>query len=326
MHPQLLAILNQQADKKGILSYADYLRCALYAPEVGYYQSNRQRVGRSSQTDFYTARTFGTVFNTLLLASIRHLLGGEKLSDYTFIEIGAEPGQSFFQKENTPFLDVKTYTFSDTPVIPSKAVIFANELLDAQPFHRLIYLQGQWRELGVSIHGGKLKEVVLNALTPAIQNVANCLPSTHKEGYQLDFPLAAETLLRQLVAPLKKGLLVIFDYGKFWSELIENHPEGTARAYRKHRLHNDLLSFVGEQDITCHLCWDRLQAILQKNNFESLKLEKQEAFFMHHASDAIKSILEKHPSPLDETNQHLKMLIHPTFMGHAFQVLWGKRI
>lgn len=326
MHPQLLAFLNERADEKGTLSYVDYLHCALYAPEVGYYQQNKPRVGRSSKTDFYTARTFGTVFEKLLIASVTDLLEGEKLSDYTFIEIGAEPEQSLFQEIDVPFFEIKTYMLGDTPVIPPKAIVFANELFDAQPFHRLIYLQREWRELGVSINRDTLDEVVLDELTPEMQNIMRELPYPHKEGYRLDVPLLAETLLSRLVQSLKEGLLVIFDYGKFWSDLIHNYPDGTARAYLNHRQHNDLLRSPGEQDITCHLCWDRLKAVLQDNNFESVRVERQESFFIHHAPKTISRIIEKDAFSLEAERQYLKELLHPTLMGHAFQVLWGKRL
>ncbi len=79
--------------------------------------------------------------------------------------------------------------------------------------------------------------------------------------------------------------LLAFDYGKTWIELAEATPAGTARAYFRHAQSNDLLARPGEQDLTCHVCWDWLADALARHGFAAPQVESQESFFVHHAAD-----------------------------------------
>ena len=113
------------------------------------------------------------------------------------------------------------------------------------------------------------------------------LPATAPEGYVIDAPLAAVALAREIAAESWSGLFIACDYGKSWQELTESCPAGTARAYHQHTQSNDLLARPGEQDLTCHVCWDWLAAALASQGFVSPTVESQEAFFVHHAAGYI---------------------------------------
>lgn len=226
-----------------------------------------------------------------------------------------------------PFDGYKAIGVGEVIEIPKKAIVFANELLDAQAFHRLIYKNGQWRELGVRVNGiDGVKEEILTEISFPVEEVLEELPKEAVEGYQVDLPLGAENLLREIVEQDWRGLIILFDYGFLWDNLINNYPEGTARAYYRHKQHNDLLANIGKQDITCHICWDRLMNIMKAHGFESPRLERQESFFVNHASLAIEKIITGNlEGELNCDRQTLYELIHPSHMGHKFQVLWAKR-
>ena len=63
--------------------------------------------------------------------------------------------------------------------------------------------------------------------------------------------------------------------------------------YHRHKMGSDLLSKVGEQDLTCHLCWDDLVAVLENSEFSHPKLVSQESFLMNHSSDKIKEFISE---------------------------------
>lgn len=323
----MLDHLKSVADKSQLLSYKTFIQEVLYAPKIGYYTQERKRVGRNPTTDFYTAESLGPVFQKLILASIQTLLKNQPLNQFTFVEIGAEPHQSLFQNSDHPFLNTLTLRPHQSLEIPPKSIVFANELLDAQPFHRLIYQNNQWHELGVQIHpNNTLSETTLPTLSPEVKNIANQLPQNAPENYQLDLPLEAENLLKKIASQNWQGLLLLFDYGFLWEDLIHNHPQGTARAYHNHKQLNNLLANPGNQDITCHICWDRLIPILKQHHFSHPTLQKQESFFIHHAPSAIEEIIQpKEKNKFNHPKQTLQEIIHPAHMGHKFQVLWGLR-
>ena len=87
----------------------------------------------------------------------------------------------------------------------------------------------------------------------------------------------------------------------------------------------DLLSRVGEQDLTCHLCWDELSAVLENSEFTHPQLVSQESFLMNHAGDKIKEFLTSDSGGPTSKTQILKELIHPLHMGNKFQALWALR-
>src|SRR5690606_41584483 len=88
----------------GAIPFADFMRIALYHPEHGYYTQPRPRVGFGGSTDFFTATSTGQVFGELVVEAARRLLEPDDPADFSFVEIGAEPGVSVLPS-NHPFRD-----------------------------------------------------------------------------------------------------------------------------------------------------------------------------------------------------------------------------
>jgi SAM-dependent MidA family methyltransferase len=321
---QVLKKIEEAIEKQhGAISFADFMQIALYDPAGGYYRKERKRVGFGGETDFFTATSSAAVFGQLLVEACRTLLGADGPPSHSFIEMGAEPGHGVLPARH-PFRDASIVRLGDDFRPPSPAVLFSNELFDAQPFHRLVFRDGVWQELGVAWIEGPV-ETVLPQLTQPVQQVTDRLPRAAPENYHLDLPLAASALLRHLAAGEWKGLMIIFDYGKSWRELTEEMPQGTARAYFRHQQLNDLLARPGEQDLTCHICWDFLQEVLLETGFSDLELQSQEAFFVTKAPQAIEAIITERPGEIDRRRQSLQQLIYPGHMGQKFQVLTARR-
>lgn len=309
------------------IDYAQYIERALYTPEFGYYKQQRDRVGRRAECDFYTSESLGACFAQLVLTAAEDLLGPEKSQQACFVEIAAEPGNALVHHwPHHPFAKTQVIRQGEPMQVAGPIVIFANEWLDALPFHRLLFTNGQWRERGVfSPQKGQLQEVLLDAFSPAVSAVAERLPKTAPEGYQLDWPLAAENALAELMASDWTGLLLCFDYGKSWHTVLQDCPQGTARTYQNHVQGNDLLAAPGAQDITCDIIWDPLKSLLHSVCAREPVLESQEAFLVQRAQRAAESIVKASAGTFSEAKQSLMQLMHPAHMGQRFQVLWGLR-
>jgi len=326
--PTILHSLRREADKEGRMSYADFVRVAAFDPNAGYYAKTRKRVGRSRETDFYTAESLGSVFGKLVVAAAIDLLGSEEMAaKHIFVEIGAEPDHCVLDGVDHPFAEILILRLGDTLRIPERALVFANEWLDALPFNRLRFDEDKgWRELGVMVKGDVLEEIVLPSPTPEVQSIFHRLPKKASDGYRLDVPLGARDALRKIASQKWWGAFLTFDYGKSWEELTETNPNGTARAYEKHRSHSDLLTRPGDRDLTCHLCWDFLIEVLREEGFAQTHHDRQEAFLMKHATKAIRGIVEARAPGMDEGRQTLQELLHPARMGDAFQALGSTRV
>jgi SAM-dependent MidA family methyltransferase len=301
------------------------MELALYHPELGYYRGNRQRVALGPSADFYTATSTGTVFGELVAAAAAKLLAPVRPQDFDFVELGAEPGGGVLAGVAHPFREVRALHLGE-PLEPSGGcVVFSNELFDAQPFHRVVFRDGAWRELGVAIDSGHLTEVELPALSPQIEALRSGLPASAPEGYRIDLPLAAVELCRRIAQAPWRGVFVAFDYGKSWAELANDTPTGTARAYRAHLQERDLLARPGRQDLTCHICWDWLADALSAAGFRDIRLESQEAFLIRHASEAAARIVSAAKPGPNTRRSRLNELLHPGLLGQRFQVLHARR-
>jgi len=317
--PRFLAEFRARADAVGTMTFARFMELALYDPIAGYYRQPRSRIGYAPGTDFFTASTSGAVFGELVAAACVTLLGGRNPRDFTFVEIGTEPGGGVLAGAPHPFGTTRAVRIGETPELSGPCIVFSNELFDAQPFHRFIRRLGMWCELGVALRDGSLVEVEMPTATCAP------LPTAAPEGYVIDAPLAAGTLARQITAQPWTGLFVACDYGKSWREMAEATPTGTARAYFRHTQSNDLLARPGEQDLTCHVCWDWLTEALAQHGFATPTVESQEAFFIHHAASVIAATSAADATRFSQRKLALLQLLHPAHLGQKFQILHALR-
>ncbi len=317
----ILGALRERAAGTGALSFADFMDVALYDPALGYYRRDRPRVGYGPGTDFLTATASSPLFGRLVVAACVKLLAPDPPSAFEFVEIGAERGAGVLGGLPHPFRSARLVGLGESLRIDSPSVVFSNELFDAQPFRRFRFRSGGWRELGVGVDGEGPREVELGegAVLPEM------LPPAAPEGYVIDAPLAAAELARGIASPPWQGLFLAFDYGKSWDEISWGTPAGTARAYRNHAQSNDLLANPGEQDLTCHVCWDWIADALRHSGFDRPLVESQEAFFVHHASGFIEGLAASEAGRLSRDKLSLMELIHPAHLGQRFQALWARR-
>ncbi len=327
-----LEVFRQTAAADGVLPFAGFMELALYHPTVGYYTRHHHRIGREAGTDFFTATSLGPLFGELLVEACRNLLGPRPADHHTFVEIGAEapdsPGDRLggvLAGVTHPFAAAAELPFGRALALPSPAVVFSNELFDAQPCHRLVRHDRCWREIGVALRAGSFQETLLAAPTPEVGAVSSRLPASAPEGYRLDLPLAAEQLAIQIARLPWTGLFVACDYGKSWRELADGTPAGTVRAYSRHTQVDDLLARPGEQDLTGHVCWDWIASALSDRGFTRPVLESQEAFLVHHAAAPLSRLTATEAGGPSQRKLAALQLLHPGNMGQRFQVLWALR-
>ena len=322
---EILKLFQKDFGQGKIIAFDEFIHWALYSQSVGYYRRKNERVGRSETSDFYTSTSMGSVWGEMILCACETLLYPQKVTDFTFYEIAAEPDSSALDGVVHKFKEAKTLRLGDKIEFSGPSIIYSNEWLDAQPFRRFKFdlSQNLWIEMGVSCNDEGIFE---KKMKPASNSIAKMFKNPNSDGYTIDWPSGANKALEKIVS--KKnwyGLFLTFDYGIDFSTMITSRPEGTARGYRNHKLINNILERIGEQDITCHLCWDSLKHILEQNEFFNISLERQESFFMKNASTLIEKIIANKGSGLNTKLLSIKELIHPQHLGSKFQALYAMR-
>ena len=304
-----------------IMPYDEFINLALYHPTVGYYTKQKERVGKNDNSDFYTSNSIGAPWGEMIIDACTQILKHKDLKNYSFIEIAAEPECSILNQIDHPFGSSITYRLGDTIEIPQHSIVFSNEWLDAQPFKRFRFdaTKKEWMEIGVSLFGDEFNECIFPTKKPT------AFPAKSVDGYNVDWPTGAKEAINIIISQRWSGLFLTFDYGLSRNAILHERPDGTARGYYRHEIITDLLSQPGEQDLTCHLCWDELIECLEKNNFGTPELQTQESFLMHHSQNKIKSLFEQKNGSLNIEMQKLKELIHPQYLGNKFQALWAIR-
>jgi SAM-dependent MidA family methyltransferase len=148
----------------------------------------------------------------------------------------------------------------ELPAGPITGVVLANELLDNLPFRLLARREDGWDEVRVGLAGRGFVEVPVPA-EPGVAATADRLAPAAPPGGRIPLQEAACRWLRDALALLRKGRVVIFDYADTTAAMAARPQSSWLRTYRGHRRGGHPLEAPGEQDITCEVAVDQLAAV-----------------------------------------------------------------
>ena len=209
-------------------------------------------------------------------------------------------------------------------------VFFGNELLDAFPVRRLGWdaKVQSWFEWGVALDGEKFIWAKISRPQSALPSAICLLPSVFlsvlPDGYTIEFSPGAEDWWRAAAGILARGKLVAIDYGYTAEEQFSpSRPDGTLRAYHRHQAGADLLADPGEQDLTAHVNFSRIQNVGAEAGLKTELFCSQPQFLTRILSAAVK---DKMFPGLDARQvRQFQTLTHPEHLGRAFRVLVQSR-
>src|SRR3977135_3384800 len=87
--------LIERIRRDGPITFCDFMQAALYDPELGYYNSERLKIGANG--DYYTSSNVHPLFGAVLAKAMIELTVGLRVdSPLTLVEIGAGTGRLAF--------------------------------------------------------------------------------------------------------------------------------------------------------------------------------------------------------------------------------------
>ena len=344
----------EEVHKKGKITFAEFMQMALYHPKYGYYNSDKERVGRFG--DYYTSPTVHGIFGELIAKQLEEMWRIMGKETFTIVEMGANKGwlccdiiQSI-KKEYPVFYDNFHYIIVESnPYAKEKqrlllesinimdgkvswhaysedgfsfdriqGCFLSNEFVDALPVHRLKVKNKVLKERYVSYNNSGFFEIDDEVSTDALKRYFETYQIHVKEGQRCEVNLCAAEWIRKISEKLDKGFVMTIDYGDTNDGIYrEDRSDGTLRCFYEHTVNQDYYERPGEQDITAHVDFTNLMNAGKSAGLEVTGFTKQSHYLI------ALGILER----LNNTNKDIetilkvKNLFHPEGMGDVFKVL-----
>src|SRR2546421_434833 len=292
----LQQLISERIQREGPLTFAEYMRMALYEPHYGYYMTEPTKIGFEG-ADFYTSTDVSSTLFANCLGRQLHQWW-EKLAcraPFVVLEQGAGRGdlargiQQWAAQQDTSFQTALAYRLEDigrgqdallaekseSSAEPTPSVILSNELVDAFPVHIVEAHDARLYEIYVAVEAGRLCEV---RGEPSTAEVATYLDTYHVPwkqfgaGWRAEINLAALRWMRRTAGMLRRGYILVIDYGDKARELYTRYRRhGTLACYFRHQLNERPLARPGEQDITAHV---NFSALINAGRLQGLRLHK----------------------------------------------------
>ncbi len=357
--------LVQRIQSEGAITFAEWMRAALYEPGDGYYsRHDLTRWGRAG--DYRTSAERSALFSATFaryFARLYHEMGQPPA--WTILEAGSGGGHfahGVLQSLNNHFPEVFAAThyvideasasaqvrcremtreyqdrveFGPAGVVSvDPGVIFSNELLDAFPVHRVTIRQGELEEFFVDLDDdGKFAWVLKSPSTDRLQQYLSLCEIELGEGQIADINLEVEDWFRKVAGSLKNGYVVSVDYGASARDLHARAPgearySGTLRGFRDHALVEDVLSNPGAQDLTATVNWTFVEKIGQQLQLEVVDFKPQDKFLL---DEGLLGQLElENQGAADSEKLRLstaaREMILPNGMAASFQVMVQRKV
>lgn len=340
----------------GWIPFSHFMARALYAPGLGYYAAGARKFGAAG--DFITAPEISPLFGKCIARSIADTIrrtGGEVLELgpgsgrlavdilQELARIDALPSRYRLLEVSADLIERQRATLSALPpewasrvewidTLPGTfdGAIIANEVLDVVPVHLVHFHSGWIFERGVALQDRTFvwQDVPalpddVNRMVPAIQRASGGVP----EGYLTEAAPAVPALVRSLMQSLRRGVLLLVDYGFRAAEYY--HPDrrtGTLMCHYRHFAHTDPFLFPGLQDITAHVDFTAVAEAARAEEAELIGFTSQAQFLLR--AGITDMLAEVDPADaanyLPLTNQ-AQRLLSPAEMGEFFKVIGFSR-
>lgn len=343
---KLSEIIINKIQKEGPISFCDYMEMCLYYPELGYYNSNRNKIGKDG--DFLTSPTISPLFGELIAKQIEEMWSLLGENPFTIIEYGAGTGAlceailnylkcnkklyeglEYCIIEKSEWLrSIQQLRFSEKVkwvdsirTIPKiNGCVISNELVDNFAVHR-VAMNEQLNEVFVDYKNG-----FIEILKPARQELVDYLTELKVElckGFHAEINLEAINWISEIAGCLNKGYVITIDYGYPSFELYEDYRKnGTLMCFNKHKANSHPYRAIGEQDITSHVNFSAICLWGFKNGLDYCGFTDQDKFLL--ALGFMNSLRQKRLPGQDSLNFKKEMFLTQLLlqeMGSKFKVL-----
>lgn len=339
----------EKIKKEGPITFKTFMEMALYEPELGYYTSQKTRIGRSG--DFYTSSHLHPAFGMMIgkqMEEMWEMMG--RPSAFQIIEMGSGAGylckdildylknrelfnslsytivelnpamKTSQQNLLTDFSDRVSWVSSIREINNIKGCFLSNELLDAFPVH-IIEMNDEIKEIFVSTDNEKLTEIKKAPSTSGIADYLKEFSIGLEKGHRSEINLEIKKWLGEINRVLTEGFILTIDYGYSSEDYYsEDRNRGTMLCYHEHQVTEDPCQNTGEQDITAHVNFSSVKKCGDELGIKTIGFCPQGTFLVSLGIDEVIAEIHKNSDYPFEVAR-IKKLILPGTMGETHKVI-----
>jgi SAM-dependent MidA family methyltransferase len=216
---------------------------------------------------------------------------------------------------------------------PIEGLAIANEVLDALPTHRVVVRSGELREVCVGLgEDGGLVDVETEPTNPAISARLSEEGVVLRDDQRAEVCLAVDDWVARAAAGLRRGVLLVIDYGHPAAELYDGarRGAGTLATYRGHRVGDDPYRAVGRQDLTAHVDVTAVERAAAAAGLDRLAVITQDSFLARLGVGDLLVAEQTRPGASMqsylEARAALLRMIDPAAMGRFRVVVVGRGV
>lgn len=331
-HSALREMIRDEIRHSGPLRFSRFMQLALYHPQHGYYSTGQASIGRHG--DYFTNVSVGSVFGRLLAAQFIEIwqrMGAP--DDFTIVEQGAHDGQFACDVlsvicERAPelFAAIRYRILEPFPILQERQ----RQRLEEQAFRDKVSWSNSLAELD-AFTGIHFSNELLDAMPVDLRGKS--VGFKHSQFFLVETEQSVppnqpqREWVAQLSGKLRRGFVIVFDYGFCGSEFRE-----IVQARAQHRLLDSPFERIGQADISVHLNWSDIARHAEQRNLRVAGFTDQHHFLTGIIStwpdllpNAISNSTEL-SGPVStgagaKEKRELQTLLHPEMLGRAFQVL-----
>ena len=338
-------------NRRGKITFADFMELALYHPQHGYYSSEKEKIGKRG--DYYTSSDVHSVFGELIAIQLEQMWQLMGRSKFTVVEIGAGKGwlchdilnyvrneyPEFFEKIDYKIVEIsqnlierqsntlkgleekvswESFSEGGFSFGPIEGCFLSNEFVDSLPVHQVIVENSCLKEIYVTVKDDLFCEEVDELSNPALRDYFHNLKIDLKEGQRAEVNLKMLGWVKNLSQYLNRGFVITIDYGHLAEELYSKQRfKGTLICYYEHTTSENPYEKVGNQDITSHVNFSTIMEEGIRSGLNTTGFVRQSNFLI------ALGILNKMNDAHGDFSKLLTMknLFLPGGMGDVFKVL-----
>lgn len=343
---QLQNIIKKEiSDNNNNIPFSRYMELALYYPGLGYYSNSLFKFG--DKGDFITAPLVSNLFGHMLATQINEIFSfgiqhnvmeigagngklasdiliamGDIVDKYYILELSAN--LKIWQKET---IESKAPQYLHKVVwldsLPNsfEGVVFANEVLDAQPCDLISFDKGVAYGVGVTLQNDKFVYDTYELNDDAQKYVLDLHLDYH--DYLTEIHLQNQAFINSISNMLTRGATIFIDYGVGEKEYYHSQKvRGSLRGFFRQHVINDVLLYPGLIDITTSVNWTNIALSGVNAGLELIGYTGQGSFLINcgltNTLSKIKASLSE--SQYIQISNQVNKLIAQNEMGDSFKV------